>query len=68
MTLSDGTRVIIGPLSSVKIAAGYGQASREVEVSGAWFDVVHDESRPFTVHAGGATIVDIGIRSSRSKR
>jgi transmembrane sensor len=63
MRLSDGTRVIIGPLSSVKVAAGYGQTSREVEVSGdAWFDVVHDESRPFTVHAGGATIVDIGTQ------
>jgi transmembrane sensor len=63
MTLSDGTRVIIGPLSSVKVAAGYGATSREVEIRGdAWFDVVHDESRPFTVHAGSATIVDIGTK------
>ena len=61
MTLIDGTRIIIGPLSSVKVASGYGTASREVEVRGdAWFDVVHDDSKPFTVHAGTATIVDIG--------
>lgn len=61
MALSDGTRIVLGPLSSVKIAAGYGSASREVEVTGdVWFDVVHDASRPFTVHAGTATIVDVG--------
>ena len=63
MTLSDGTKVVIGPLSSVKVAAGYGVTSREVEIRGdAWFDVVHDESKPFTVHAGSATIVDVGTK------
>ena len=63
LTLSDGTRIVLGPLSSVKIAAGYGSASREVEVRGdAWFDVVHDSSKPFTVHAASATIVDVGTK------
>jgi transmembrane sensor len=61
MTLVDGTRIIIGPLSSVKIASGYGSSSREVELRGdAWFDVVHDAAKPFTVRAGPATIVDVG--------
>ena len=61
MTLSDGTRIVLGPLSSVKVVSGYGSGSREVEVRGdAWFDVTHDESKPFTVHAGPATIVDVG--------
>ena len=63
MTLSDGTHIVIGPLSSIKVAAGYGETSREVEVNGdAWFDVVHDESKPFTVRAGDATIVDVGTK------
>jgi transmembrane sensor len=63
MQLSDGSRVILGPLSSVTLAAGYGETSREVEVKGeAWFDVVHDNAKPFTVRAGRATIVDIGTR------
>jgi transmembrane sensor len=63
LTLSDGTRVILGPLSSVKIARAYGLATREVDVRGdAWFDVVHDSSKPFTVHAAGATIVDVGTK------
>jgi len=61
--LSDGTRVIIGPLSSVTVTPGYGTTARTVEVRGdAWFDVVHDSSRPFTVHAGSATIVDVGTK------
>jgi len=63
LTLSDGTRIVIGPLSSVTIPADYGVNSRSVQVRGdAWFDVVHDESKPFTVHAGNAAIVDIGTR------
>ncbi len=63
LTLPDGTRVILGPLSSVTIAEGYGDSGREVEVTGdAWFDVVHDDSKPFTVRAGDATIVDIGTK------
>jgi transmembrane sensor len=61
LTLPDGTRIVIGPLSSVTIPADYGVNSRSVQVRGdAWFDVVHDESKPFTVHAGNAAIVDVG--------
>ena len=61
--LSDGTRVIIGPMSSVTVNPGYGTAGRSVDVKGdAWFDVKHDERLPFTVHAGAATIVDVGTR------
>lgn len=63
LTLSDGTRVIIGPLSSVTVPADYATASRFVEVKGdAWFDVVHNAAKPFTVHAAGATIVDVGTK------
>ncbi|MFN2602892.1 MAG: FecR domain-containing protein [Gemmatimonadaceae bacterium] len=63
LRLPDGTRIVIGPLSSVKVAAGYGVTSREVEVTGdAYFDVVHDPSRPFTAHALRATIQDLGTK------
>jgi transmembrane sensor len=63
LTLSDGTRIVLGPLSSVKVAAAYGSTSREVEVRGdAWFDIVHDSGKPFTVHAANATIVDVGTK------
>jgi len=63
LQLPDGSRVVLGPLSSVTIARGYGDQAREVEIRGdAWFDVVHDESKPFTVRAGDATIVDVGTK------
>ncbi len=63
LRLPDGTRVILGPLSSVTVSNGYGESDRVVDVRGdAWFDVVHDDSRPFTVRAGDATIVDIGTK------
>lgn len=63
MTLADGTRIILGPLSSVAIEAGYNERSRNVQVRGdAWFSVVHDTEKPFTVHAANATIVDVGTK------
>ena len=63
LKLPDGSHVVLGPMSSVSVAAGYGDKAREVEIRGdAWFDVVHDEARPFTVRAGSATIVDVGTK------
>ena len=59
--LPDGTRVVLAPESELIIAAGYGADVREVELRGeAYFDVLHDEARPFVVRAGGATIRDLG--------
>lgn len=71
--LSDGARVILGPASQLVVAAGYGQASREVELHGeAYFDVVHDSTRPFVVRAADAMIRDIGtsfaVRSDSGAR
>lgn len=61
--LSDGTRIVLGPQSSVKVDAAYGTTNREVEVRGdAYFDVVHNAATPFTVHIGNATIQDVGTR------
>lgn len=63
--LPDGTRVILGPGSRLTLAAGYGERARQVELRGeAMFDVPHDDARPFTVHAGGAWVRDIGTTFS----
>src|SRR6478672_11232508 len=63
LRLSDGTKVVLGPLSSVKVISGYGSGSREVEVRGdAYFEVVHDSSKPFTVYVGNATVRDVGTK------
>ena len=59
--LSDGSRIVLGPGSALTVGEGFGSTAREVELRGeAFFDVVHDEARPFTVHAGKATVVDVG--------
>ena len=61
LTLPDGTRVILGPLSSVTVVRGYGAGRREVELRGeAFFNVVHNASSPFTTRALGVTVTDIG--------
>ena len=59
--LSDGSRVVLGPGSRLAVAAGFGDERREVELRGeAFFEVVHDDARPFVVRAGGATVRDVG--------
>jgi transmembrane sensor len=59
--LADGTRVLLAPESRLTVAEGYGNRVREVQLTGeAYFDVRHDEARPFVVHAGGADIRDLG--------
>jgi transmembrane sensor len=59
--LPDGTRVVLAPESRLTVTAGYGGNVREVELRGeAYFDVLHDEARPFVVRAGAATIRDLG--------
>ena len=59
--LPDGSRVVLAPESQLTIAAGYGNGAREVELKGeAYFDVHHDEGRPFLVRAGGAAVRDLG--------
>ena len=59
--LSDGSRVILAPGSKLTVAAGYGTTTRDVTLEGAaFFEVQHNEAHPFTVHANGALIRDIG--------
>lgn len=65
LRLPDGTRVILGPASRLTLGGGYGEKTRDVELLGeALFDVAHDEARPFTVHAGGGWVRDIGTSFS----
>jgi transmembrane sensor len=65
LRLPDGTTVILGPASRLTLNGGYGEKTRDVELRGeALFDVTHDEARPFTVHAGGGWVRDIGTTFS----
>jgi transmembrane sensor len=53
--LADGSHILLGPASRAVVRG------RNVVLSGeAFFRIVHDERRPFTVLAGDATIRDLG--------
>jgi transmembrane sensor len=61
--LSDGTRVVLAPGSRLSVASSFGQGARDVTLEGiARFTVRHDAAAPFVVHAGGATVRDIGTQ------
>jgi len=63
ITLGDGTRVVLNAGSRLRYADAFGRGTRDVELDGeAYFDVVHDESRPFRVHARGSVAQDVGTR------
>lgn len=61
MTLADGSTVVLAPGSTLTVAAGFNGAHRNVTLEGAaFFEVRHDEDRPFIVRSGTAEIRDIG--------
>jgi transmembrane sensor len=61
LELPDGTRVVLGPGSTLELSSRFGAPSREVSLRGqARFDVVHDTAHPFIVRAGLAVLRDVG--------
>jgi transmembrane sensor len=68
--LDDGSTIVLAPQSRLVVGASYGRDERTVQLEGeAFFDVVHDDARPFTVSAGYATIRDVGTTFTvRSRR
>lgn len=65
LRLSDGTRVRLAPASRLRVAVDFGVERRNVYLEGeAFFDVTHDEARPFTVFAGSTSAQDLGTSFS----
>jgi len=63
--LADGSSVVLGPESRLALGERFGGKSREIELQGqAYFDVVHDDARPFLVRTAVATLRDIGTTFS----
>ena len=65
LRLGDGSTVVLGPSSHLALGGSFGATSRETTLEGeAYFDVVHDDARPFVVHTSSATLRDIGTAFS----
>ncbi|MCC7055707.1 MAG: FecR domain-containing protein [Gemmatimonadaceae bacterium] len=71
ITLADGTRVRLGPASELRLEPGFGTTHRRLTLHGeGWFEVTHDEAKPFAIHVGTTTVEDVGtaflVRESAS--
>ena len=61
--LSDGSSVVLGVDSRLRFAADFGARARDLYLDGsAYFNVVHDSTRPFRIHTATAVTEDIGTR------
>jgi transmembrane sensor len=59
--LPDGTQVMVAPESRLRLAADFGRQRRDIYLEGeAYFEVVHDSARPFTVFTANASTRDLG--------
>jgi transmembrane sensor len=59
--LGDGTRIALNSGSKIKYPSNFNSDKREVYVEGeAYFDVAHDETKPFLVHSGKLTVKVLG--------
>lgn len=64
VALADGTRVLMNGDSALDVSFKDGTRKVTLARGEAYFDVVHDPSRPFTVAAGGGRVRDIGTAFS----
>lgn len=63
VTLSDGTRVRLNAGASISYPMQFSRKYREVSVRGeAWFDVTHDEDKPFIVRTLLSDIEVLGTK------
>jgi transmembrane sensor len=62
--LSDGSRITLGPASTVKYAERFAATGpRDVQLVGdAYFEVVHNEKRPFMVRTALGVARDLGTK------
>lgn len=63
--LPDGTHVVLSVASRLRVPVGYGAGTRprDVYLEGeAYFEVTHNERKPFAVHTASAVARDLGTR------
>jgi len=65
LKLVDGTSVVLGPSSRLRLEQDYGRRARTLTLDGqAFFEVVHDDARPFVVRTASAVLRDVGTTFS----
>jgi ferric-dicitrate binding protein FerR (iron transport regulator) len=65
LKLADGTSVVLGPSSHLRLEQDYGRRDRTLTLDGqAFFEVVHDDARPFVVRTASAILRDVGTAFS----
>ncbi len=61
LILSDGTKVYLNSMTTLKYPVQFGQGKREVELAGeAYFDVEKDAAKPFVVHTKDTKVQVLG--------
>jgi transmembrane sensor len=59
--LPDGSQIALNKHSKLTLATDFNTKQRKVRLEGeAFFEIKHDEQKPFLVEAGGLSIKDIG--------
>jgi transmembrane sensor len=63
VTLLDGTKITLNADSKLRYPGRFGEESREVYLDGeAYFEVTHVTDKPFIVHSGNISTIDIGTK------
>ncbi|ANI88036.1 hypothetical protein A9P82_01085 [Arachidicoccus ginsenosidimutans] len=61
VTLPDGTQVWLNSASSLKYPTAFNGSERDVELTGeAYFEVIHNEKKPFIVHTSKTKVRVLG--------
>ncbi|MFZ1978859.1 MAG: FecR domain-containing protein [Bacteroidota bacterium] len=63
VTLLDGTKITLNADSKIQYPVHFGEESREVMLQGeAYFEILHNDGKPFVVHTGNISTTDIGTK------
>lgn len=62
--LSDGSRVLLNTDTEIRVSLTSRERRVEIVRGEAFFDVAHDASRPFVVHAGERRVIAVGTQFS----
>jgi transmembrane sensor len=68
VVLADGTGIDLDAETQLSVTLAGSERRVALSDGQAIFDVVHDEHRPFTVHAGGRVVRDVGTQFDVRKR